>query len=887
VSARWSMRAATWLVRLALRGYSPSYRARFGRGIVEVFRDTAHDEVARGGRLGLVRLTGRTLADILRDAVAARRQARLASRISRPARSWWPEAWAQDLRYALRGLGREPRFALLVVLTLAVGIGANTAMFSIVNGVLLSPLPFPAPDRLVRLYGSFSRNDTAGISPPDFLDYRERNDVFESMAARTVSSTATLSGDGDAEEVRSGTVTANYFATLGVAPALGREFRSEEEEGGPHDVVVLSHGLWQRRYGADPDVLGRTIVVNGRAREVVGVMPPAFDMPPGAELWVPIPFGIPETSVRRFHFLRGVARLRPGVPIDAAQADLDVIARDLERTYAENATWKLNVVPLREEVVGPVRPALVLLSAAVALVLLIACGNVASLMLARATARQGEMAVRRALGASRGRLARQLLTESATYALAGGAVGLALSRLALDAVRVMAPDTLPRANAVAIDGRVLLFTLATALATGLLSGIGPALARRQAVLGEAASGTRTSEGRGRRRARETLVVAQVAMSLALLVSAGLLVQSLWRLQQVAPGFEPAGVLAARVSLSSATYETRDDVEAFFTPLLDETRALPGVERAGLVDIAPLGGGNDTLVHLEDRPPAAESDKVYAQVRAVAGDFFETLRIPIVEGRALADTDRPGAPNAVVVNRTLAATLTPGGRALGSRLVLDFGEPYVAEVVGIAGDVREWGPGVPAPPIMYVSNHQETRWWMTLVVRTSLPPSALAAPLRAIVRRLDPAVPLADVTTLDDRIEGASARPRFRAMLLGAFATTAFLMAVLGLYGTLSYSVSRRTREMGVRLALGARPADVLGLVVRQGLALVAVGLVIGLAGAVAASRLIEEQLFEVTPTEPFVYALVTAALAATGVLACLVPAHRASRVDPVTALRVE
>ncbi len=874
------------LVRLALRAYPASYRARFGRDLAELFRDAAGEELARGGRPGLAGLTGRTLADILRDAAAESRRARIRARAYAPrARRWSPDMLLQDLRYAFRGVRREPRFALLVVLTLAVGIGANTAMFSIVNGVLLSPLPFPQPDRLVRLYGSFSQDATTSISPPDFLDYRARNDVFESMAARRTSSIATLSGDGDAEQVRSGTVTANYFATLGVAPALGRGFRPEEENGGPHDVVVLSYGLWQRRYGGDPDILGRTIAVNGRAHEVIGVMPRGFDMPHGAQLWVPIAFGTPGASVRRFHQLRGVARLKDGVSIDAAQADLDVIARDLERMYPENATWKLNVVPLHEDVVGNVRPALVMLSAAVALVLLIACGNVTSLMLARATVRQNEIAIRSALGASRGSLARELLTESAVYALSGGAVGLMLARLALDAVRAAA--TLPRLDAVRMDGTVLLFTLGAALLTGLLSGLGPALTRRPSVLGNTASGTRTSEARAGRRAREGLVMAQVAVSLVLLVAAGLLIQSLWRLQQVDLGFEPAGVLTARVPLSRATYETAADVDALFDRLLDETRALAGVERAGLLDIAPLSGTNYSLVYLENRPPVDEADKIYAEVRTAAGDAFEALRIPIAEGRALTDDDRPGTVNAVVVNRKLAAALTPGESPLGRRIVLDLGKPYVAEIVGVSGDVREWGPDAPAPPIMYVSNHQETRWGMAVVARTSLPPASLAAPLRAIVRKLDPAVPLANVTTLEDQIDQVSARPRFRAVLLGAFAATAFLMALLGLYGTLSYSVSRRTRELGVRLALGARPAEVRGLVVRQGLVLVAIGLTGGLAGAVAAGRLIEGLLFEVTPTEPAVYAIVTAGLLVAGLAACLVPARRASRVDPAVTLRME
>ena len=883
-------------VRLALRAHPAAYRARFGHDLVELFRDAAREELARGGRGGLVRLTGRTVADVLRDAAAERRDARRTARAqgTPPRRGWSSGVPLQDLRYALRGMRREPRFTLLVVLTLGLGIGANAAMFSIVNGVLLRPLPFERPDELVRLYGSFSKNDSASISPPDFLDYRARNTVFASFAAHVISSTVSLAGDGDAEQVPSGTVTANFFDTFGVAPALGRGFRADEETAAGADVVVLSDGLWRRRYGGDPSILGRAIQVDGTPTVVVGVMPPTFDFPAGVQLWTPIRFGTPDTSVRRFHFLRGVARLAPGVTVAAAQAQIDGIARDLERTYKENESWTLRIVPLQEDLVGNLRPALTLLLAAVGVVLLIACGNVASLLLARALARRGEVAVRRALGASRARVARQLLTESTLLASAGAAAGLLLAWLLVGGLRALVPPGVLPLEGVTIDGTVLGFTIAVAAATGMLAGLAPALQGPGGRLADALrSGRRTSDGRGGARLRAALVAAQITLSLVLLVGASLLVQSLWRLQHVDIGFDPAPILTAAIALPDGTYggPNADRAQAFYDELLARTRALRGVRAAALVNLPPLYGGNDTLVHPEGRPPATDADKVYAQIRAASTGYFEATGIPIVAGRAFADRDAPGSPNVVIINRTLSRVLFGDESPIGRQLVLDFREPYVAEVVGVCGDIRDFGPANRPPAMMLVADAQMVGPFAgiakTIVVNAPGDPAALTPSIRAIVRSLDPTVPLARVATMAQLVGRFTAAPEFRTQLLGGFAATALLLSLVGLYGALSYTVSQRAREMGIRVALGAARRDVVRLVVGQGMRVVAVGLALGLAAAFASSRLIAGLLFEVTPTEPRVYLAVTAVLALAGLAACLVPARRASRVDPAVTLRME
>ena len=795
-----------------------------------------------------------------------------------------------DLRYAVRTLVKRPAFTTVVILTLAVGIGANSAMFSIVNSVLIRPLPYPDAERLMFIYGAFRGGDEAAISPPDFLDYRERNTVFSSMAARSFIGEAVLTGGEEPERVSAAFITANFFATLGVPPLLGRAFSPEEERGDGHDVAIIAYGLWQRRFAGDPRVLGQEIQVDGRRHTIVGVTPALLDRTLDVQLWRPIAFGTGETSVRRFHFLRGLGRLQTGVTRAAAQRQLDDIARALERAYPENESWKLRLVPYKDMLLGDVGRALLVLLGAVGLVLLIACANVASLIMARGIARRGEIAVRTALGASRMSLVRQLLTESLTLGLAAGTLGLALGLALLKGVRTMSARMLPRLAEIEMDGTALAFTIVLSLLTSVVFGLVPALHVARDDLGASVRslGRSTGDRRGLR-LRDAMVVGQVALSVVLLVSAGLLVRSLWSMQRVEPGFEARELLTAQIALPRTRYESRESHRRFWTAFLERVAAVPGVELAAGTTMLPLVGAGDTYYYVEKRPPATDADRMNAQINIVTDEYFRTMRIPVVTGRTFGAEDRGGAP-AVVINRTLANRLFPGASAVGERLVVDFGEPFVGTIVGVVGDVRAFGPRADPPDILYFTNQQAAGFgsgYMSLVVRARHDAASLTSPLRATLRELDPDVPLADARTMDQLLWDSVSDAAFRARLLGGFAAVALALAVVGLYGILAYSVTQRTREMGIRLALGARSREVFGMIVRRGMWMVGAGIALGIPAALGATRLLDQLLFEVGTTDLGVYAVVTAALGVAGLAACIVPARRATRVDPLVALREE
>ena len=804
-------------------------------------------------------------------------------------RSEW-RLWmlTQDLRYAFRVIGRAPGFAVLVIGTLAIGIGASTAMFTLVRSVLLRPMPFPEPESLVYMYGSFSQYDRAGISPPDFLDYRERNRSFESFAARTVGGRAILTGEGGAERVSAPSVTANFFATLGVTPILGRTFVPEEEEGGGHEVVVLSNALWQRRFGASRDVIGETMQVDGRATEIVGVMPSLLDQMFDVDLWRPLAFHTPETSVRRFHFLRAVGRLEHGVTLEQAQADINAIAQQLEAVYPENETWTLRLLPYRQAVVGDVAPALLMLLAAVTLVLLIACGNVASLLLARATAREGEIAVRSAMGASRSRVIRQLLTESLVLGLAGGAAGLLIALLLVRGVRTLATGFLPRLSEVAVDPVVLLFTVAVSLLTGVLFGLAPAMhASKRSLNSTLQALARTSGTRTGLRVRDALVVVQVALSLVLLVAAGLLGQTLLRLQEVDPGFDSRNMLVADLQATGDRYSSREEQTRFWSELLGHVRAIPGVGSASATSLLPLAGGGDTYYWLEGNPPVRDADRRNAQITVVADRYFETMDIPLVRGRLFREVERNG-PNVMIINEGMAARLFPDDDPVGKRLVVDFGEAFTAEVVGVVGDVLAFGLQASAPDMMYFAHDQGagfSREHMNLVVRSVGEPLELVPALRTRLAALDRDVPLSNARTMDAVVGGTVASERFGARLLVSFAVIALGLAVIGLYGVLGYVVAQRTRELGIRLALGARRAEVFALVIRRGMTIVLLGLTLGIIAALGTSHLLEGLLFDISARDPAVFAIVPVVLVLAGLLACALPARRATRVNPVHALK--
>jgi putative ABC transport system permease protein len=803
-----------------------------------------------------------------------------------------PEPMLQDIRYALQSSLRRPAFAILVVLTLGVGIGANSAMFSIVNAVLLQPLPYERSEELVYIFGAFKGGDQASISPPDFLDYRERQTVFSSLAARTVFGGAVISGGDRPERVPASIATANFFSTLGVQPVLGRAFRPDEEQGA-HDVAIISHGLWQQRFGENPAVVGTSVTIDGRPHIIVGVLPALVDRMIDVQVWRPVPFGTDETTVRRFHFLRGLGRLAPGVTVAQAQREMDGIARQLEQTYPENETWKLRLVPYREVVVGDAAAqSLPVLMSAVGLVLLIACGNVASLLLARATTRSGEMAIRTALGASRPRLVRQLLTESLVLGLAAGTVGVGLAYYLVQGVRAAGAGIVPRLSELALDQTALLFTFALSLATSLVFGLAPALhAAKSGVSAALTSLGKGSGGRGGARTRDVLVVAQVAVSFVMLIVAGLLIRSLWQLQRVDPGFDPHGVFTAEITLPAAKYGVRADAARFWSALTDHVRSVPGVETAAGTTLLPLRGGGDTYFYVDGRPPATDADKMNAAVSVVTDDYFTAMRIPVKSGRTFTGADRAEGPGVMLINEALARRLFPGGNAVGEHLVVDFGKPFHGQIVGVVSDVRIYGQANDVPDQMYFSIRQPGAGFgatrMRLVARVQGDASAITPQVRAVLRELDPDVPLASVEPMVDILSGSIRNVRFRAGLLAGFAGAAFLLAVIGLYGVLAYSVTRRSRELGIRVALGARSAEVFRLVVRDGMVLVASGVALGLAGSFAATRFVSGMLFDVARTDPNVFLAVTLALLGSGLAACVLPARRATRVDAMEVLRSE
>ncbi len=793
-----------------------------------------------------------------------------------------------DLRYASRWLIRKPAFTATIVLTVAIGIGANTAMFTVVNSVLLQPLPYDDPDELVLMYGSFPLNQFASVSPPDFLDYREQLRSFESFAAATsFMRTFNVTGGSRPERIDGAFVTAGLFATLGAKPALGRTFRLDEENDASRNRVILSHGLWTHQYGGDPGIVGSTIQLDGEAQAVVGVMPAGFDYPAGARLWKPLPFHTEETSARRFHFLRPVARLAPGVDLATAQAEADVVAEQLAAAYPEsNDGWSLNIVPMHTAIFGASRTPLLILLGAAGLVLLIGCGNVASLLLARSSTREREIAVRTALGASRFRVARQLLTESLVLALIGGVAGVGLAIWALEGLIALAPAGLPRADRIAIDGGVLLFALAMSLLTAFVFGLAPAI---QASLGTVAGSLRSTgwslQSRSGSRVRSAMVVGQVGLSLVLLIGAGLLLQSLWRLQSVDPGFEADGLFHATVTLSDERYEEADARRGFYDELIRRMDGLPGVVSASAADILPLTGfGNDTYVWVEGHEPEPGQAQT-AQTRTVTDRYFETMRTPLLRGRVFDGRERADGPASIIVTQSLARRFFGDDDPLGQRLVVDLGESVIAEIVGIVGDTRQFSLASPPDDTMYFALSQRPRRGMRLLLRTGGDPLQFAAVVENEVHAIDGEIPVSDVGTMSQNLDAATGGARFQALLLGLFAGVALLLSAVGLYGVLSWFVNQRMREVGIRVALGARSADVMALVAGRGMTLAGLGLALGLLSSIAATRLMSGIVYQVGVTDPSTFAGVTGVLLVVAAITCYLPARRATKVSPMIALR--
>jgi putative ABC transport system permease protein len=794
-----------------------------------------------------------------------------------------------DIRYALRTLHRHRVFALTAILTLGLGIGANTAIFSAVNGVLLRPLPYPDPDRILTIWGRHPAIGRESASLPDFLDWRKARS-FSGMAA-WANAAFTVTGTGEPEVVSGALVTPNYFRVLGAPIPLGRDFRDDEARGAAR-VVVLSQGYWQRAYGGRSDIVGSRITLGGVPYTIVGAGARGLALPAEVDIWAP--FQTDTTLGRRNDFLQVIGRLAPGATAETAEVELATIARRLEAEYpASNAGWGVELIGLHERIVGEIRPALLVFLGAVALVLLIACANVANLMLVRVAARERELTIRAALGASRRRLVRQLLTESVLLALAGGVLGLGLAVWVVSALRALDPGTLPRLDAVRLDARALAFALVLSVGTGLLFGVVPAVrARRFDLRGGLAEGGRALSGaRSAARTRSALVLAEVALASVLLVGAALLLRSFVGLTRVDPGVSVDGILTARVTLPRSRYDDPARQVAFADALLDRARALPGVASAALGSAAPVDDAVPywaiALAGVEQPPPDVVQDAV---VYRASPEYFHTFGLPLIRGRLFEASDRTDRTPVAIVSQGLARRYWPGGDPVGSRLT--FGDPTDSAtswmtVVGVVGDVRQDGAVSPAYPQIYVPFAQLSNRSVVVALRTGRNPLALAAPLKQALAGVDPSLALSQVTTMEQRVASTLARPRVNALLLAGFAATALVLAALGIYGVIAYSVVQRTRELGIRVALGASADAVLGMVMRQGLTPVMIGLAIGLGVAAAGSRVLRSLLYGVTATDLATYGAVAAFLTAVAAAASYVPARRAARSDPVQALRAE
>ncbi|HKW97997.1 MAG TPA: ABC transporter permease [Bryobacteraceae bacterium] len=827
---------------------------------------------------------------------AARRALGNAAVVKEEVRDMW--RWTaigrlgRDLRYGVRLMRRSPGFSIVAVATLAMGIGANTAIFSVVNAVLLEPLPFPEPERLVRVWESMPARDQHRnvVNGVNFLDWRERTRSFAAMAAMT-DLPANLTGDGEPEALPGMQVSPEFFQVLGISPVIGRGFTAEEGIPGKDDRAVLSYGLWQRRFGGDRNILGRKIGINGAPVTVVGVMPRGFTLPDmRAEVWTPLPI-VRNKDWEGGRFLSVIARLKPGMSLERARADVAGVAKQTsEERPAMNKNWSAEVFPLLEDVTLDVRLPLVVLLAAVAFVLLIACANVANLLLMRAAGRLREIAVRAALGAGRRRILQQLLAESLLLALAGCAVGLAVAYWGLKGLIAMIPANtpLPRMEAIHLDARVFVFALAVSAVTAVIFGLAPAVQISRLELQDALKqgSLRTGVG-GNRRFRREFVIAEVALALVLLTGAGLMVRSFLRLLAVNPGFAPERVLTMSLFVSPSRYADDGKRSRYFEQILAEIRNVPGVQAAGSVHFLPLTGkmSGSCFARADEPPPTTSSPG--AQFLVISSGYFQAIGMRMLQGRSFGERDGFDSPNALVVNHAFAERFFHGENSIGQRLNVCWSLKGSAEIVGVVADARQTELQAAPMPTIFVSNAQAPMYFADLVVRARRDPRQLTRAVEAAVHRVDRDQAIPEVKTMEEVLSDSVAQPRFQLVLLAVFAGIAVLLATVGVYGVISYSVSQRTQEIGIRVAMGANAGEIAGLVLREGLLLAGAGLAIGLGGAVALTRVMRSLLFEVTPTDPVTLGLAGCALLAVAALAMVVPARRAARVDPTVALRYE
>ena len=806
----------------------------------------------------------------------------------------------KDIRYGVRGLLKHPGFTAIVVLTLALGIGASTAIFSVVDSVLLRRLPYRTPERIVAIQELNPAGKRIQINSANFFDWRAQQTVFEHLAA-IKTTTTNLALSDHAERLDLAQTNADFFDVFGITPTYGRLFISADEQAGHEPVVVVSHTLWQRRFGADPALVGKPITLDGKNYTVIGIAPPGFQYPDKTEVWIPPLRLVPElysdqdvTQTRRMGYLAAVALLKPGVTIQQAASEMETITARLRQQYPDTNNRRFNrVVSLHEHLVGDTNKLLWLLLGAVTFVLLIGCANVANLLLASGAARQKEMAIRTALGASRSRVMRQLFTESTILAFTGGAAGLFIAYWGLAAITKLLPADFPRLHEIHMDLRVLGFTFAASVLTGILFGLAPALQISRSDVQDSIreTGRGTSGSLRQTKFRQALIVVEVALSVVLLAGAGLLFRSFMRLQSVETGFKSEQVLTARLTPSGTNFTQPADYVKFYNQVLEKLSTVPGVQDAGFINTLPLDKGPTSGFRVEGRPITTPDKWPSVNYRSVTPNYFRAMGIPVVQGRTYTDRDDGNAPNVMVVNQQLVHEVFPDENPIGKRITFGGtdpnGQPFWFEIVGVVANVRSLELREEPMAELYFSSLQDSWTAMSLVVRSSVEPASLGGSVRQVVNEVDKSVPVANVKTMDHVVSESITQPRFNLFLLGLFGTVAMLLSAAGIYGVTAYTVTQRTHELGIRIALGAQVRDVLKIILGKGMAVIGVGLVIGLASAFALMRLLRSLLFGVGENDPLTFVVITVGLLFVALLACYIPARRATKVDPLVALRTD